>query len=171
MEVKTFNGPQIIPQRRDEVHHRRDSADVIIGRAKKLNQALERVLPEHPSTAAEMARQLGEPRVRSREDVPHLGKRNADVEKIPQGQLGLRLGLGGRAVEAVGDVAGAAIGGVPEGDEVGPDDSGVLERAGLSPAESLAGGEGEREGKLRFGEVEWDPLGGGGGVGPDDLWG
>lgn len=49
-----------------------------------------------------------------------------------------------------------------EGDEVGPDGACVLERAGLSPAEGLAGGEGEGQGKLRLGEVERDPrpLGG-----------
>lgn len=60
-------------------------------------------------------------------------------------------------VKAVGNVAVLEV---LEGDEVGPDDAGVLKRAGLSPPEGLAGGESEGEGELGLSEVEWDPFGG-----------
>lgn len=43
---------------------------------------------------------------------------------------------------------------------MGPNNAGVLKRAGLSPPEGLAGGESAGQGELRLGEIEWDPFGG-----------
>lgn len=53
-----------------------------------------------------------------------------------------------------------------EGDEMGPNSAGVLQRPGFLPPESLAGGERERQVELRLPDVERLPFqfcGGGGG--------
>lgn len=58
---------------------------------------------------------------------------------------------------------------------MGPNNACVLKRAGLSPPEGLAGGEGEGQGELGLGEIEWDPFGGFedgfGSFGVVGLWG
>lgn len=104
-----------------------------------------------------MACQLGEPRIRGREDLPDVAERNTHVEKIKQGHPGAGLSLGCCVVvHAVGDVAVLEM---LEGDEVGVDNACVLERAGLFPPEGLASGESEWQGQLRFAETERDPFG------------
>ena len=45
-----------------------------------------------------------------------------------------------------------------EGEQVGSDGAGILERACLFPAEGLACGESEGKGEFGLGEVEWDPF-------------
>lgn len=90
-----------------------------------------------------MPRQLGEPLVGIREPLPDSGEGDTGVEEIEQGRSGgngMILGGGARAVKAVGDVAVLEV---LEGNEVGPNDAGVLRGCGVFPAEGLAGGEGE----------------------------
>lgn len=120
MKLKTAHGTQVRPQRRNMVHHLGNPLNVVIGRTQKLNQTLKRVLPEHPG-AAQMARQLGEPGIRSRKPVPNVSERNTGIEKIKQCRSG--IGFGVSAVEAVGNVAVLEV---LEGDEVAADDAGVL---------------------------------------------
>lgn len=47
---------------------------------------------------------------------------------------------------------------VLEGEQMGSNGAGVLERACLLPAEGLACGESEGKGEFVLGEVEWDPF-------------
>jgi hypothetical protein len=63
-------------------------------------------------------------------------------------------------VEEEGEAAILGVGQVGEGDEVGPHGTGEAERGdgGTAPEEGLAGGEGEREGKVGRGERERMPL-------------
>lgn len=55
------------------------------------------------------------------------------------------------------EVGNCAVLDVLKGDEVGADSAGVLDRPGLLPSEGLAGGESERQGKLRMVEVQREP--------------
>lgn len=55
------------------------------------------------------------------------------------------------------EVGNCVVPDVFKGYEVGTDGAGVLDRPGLLPSEGLAGGEGERQGKLRMVEVQREP--------------
>lgn len=105
MEVKITNWTQVSPKRRNVIHHLSNPPNVVVGRTQELNQALKRVLPEHPSTT-QMASQLGEPGIGIREHLPHISERNAGVEEVEQGRSGIGVGtVIGAGVKAVADVA------------------------------------------------------------------
>ena len=78
MELETLNGAQVSAQRGNIIHHLGDPTDVVVGGTKELNQALERILPEHPC-AAEVLRELGEPGVGGGEGLPDVGEGNGGV--------------------------------------------------------------------------------------------
>lgn len=151
MEVASFDRPEIVANARYKIHHLRDPLDVVVRRAEKLNQALERILPEHPR-ACEVAGHLSKPPVRGGESRPNLHQRHPRIEEIEKRRRS--RGIAGCVVDKVGNFPVLEL---FKGDEVGTDSAGVLDWPSLLPSEGLAGGEGERQGELRMVKVQREP--------------
>ncbi|KAK2351865.1 N-glycosylase/DNA lyase OGG1 [Trifolium repens] len=83
-----------------------------------------------------MLRKFRKSFIRSRENLPRVSQRNICVQEIEQCRFGIgRFGLGMKGVAYV------AVLEVFEGNEVGPNDAGVLGRSSVFPTEGLASGE------------------------------
>ena len=158
MEDEAANLSEPLPVSGQRPDHLLEPRDVVVRGAEELEQALDRVLPEHPcAAAAEPRRDLHKARIGGGELAPEVSEGDGRVQVVAQRDPGGGYGRGGGVVVVEEEGKAVVVVEVGEGDEVWAHGSGESEQGegGAAVEEGLAGGEAERQGE--FGEIGRDP--------------